>query len=336
MRCARLLLVVTVLLLLAAGGLSAQDKIPLRVKFAPGQELRYSMTMTGVGGLAIAGPGAPAAPGDMFMDMALDLRQKTRSVDEAGVGEVEMLLDSLRSTVQMLGFEQAMELTEGHLRILLNDEVLFDSAQAQPGEANPLAALLGQGIIMRIDPTGKLVGLPQVELLKGLVPGMADLDIDKLLAMGKGDLPSEAVAVGDTWEVVQSIPFVKVEGNEPPAVKTTYKLEKLEQVQGRQCAKIAGTTEMHVTGMAFPPLPMLMGPVQGKTTMDVREMGFKVQQTRWFDYENGLDVKTTWDMSMNMDFHQTMEFEQEGKPQKMQMDLKMEGMELMGDMVLKP
>lgn len=335
MRQVRTPLVIGAVALVVAGRLAAQDKIALQQKFTPEQELAYAISMTGVGGMEVTGAPGGNGVGDIFMDVFLDMRQRTRSVDEEGIGEVALFLDHLRSTVQAFGMDQVFELEQGHVRMRVNDQVVFDSAEAEPGEGNPFAwlAFLDQGIVMRIDATGKLVALPQFALLKNLIPGMEDFDIEKLLAMGRGDFPTHPVAVGDTWEVVQPIPFFKVGGEEPPAVKTVHTLEALEQVQGRECAKITSVTELRAGGMSLQ-VPRLMGPPQVKVQVELRALEMEQQQTRWFDHQNGLDVKAFWDMSISIELEQTLEFTQEGEEKKVEMELKLENLDLMGEMEL--
>ncbi|MFQ6133655.1 MAG: hypothetical protein ACE5R4_16560 [Armatimonadota bacterium] len=335
MRCVRLPLAVTIVTALAVGALAAQEKIALQQKFKPGLELLYAFTMTGVGGMDIRGPGAPQGATDYFIDMGIDIRQKHRSVDENGVGEIELSLDRMQMNQQMAGMDQAIELEDGQLRVLVNGEVMFDTADPEAGQDNPLALLVGQSLVLRIDPTGKLVGLPQLPLLKKLVPGIGDIDVEKLLEMGKGDLPPEPVAVGETWEVDQPIPFITTAEGTPPVQKTVCKLEGLEQVLGRNCARITSTTELDAAGTSMPmPSPMPMGPANAKVSIDMRGMEFNFMQTRWFDYENGIDVKLTMDMEMSMDIGETIEFEQDGKQQKIELDIKIEGLEMIGEMVL--
>ncbi|MGD8238518.1 MAG: hypothetical protein PVH68_08210, partial [Armatimonadota bacterium] len=238
----------------------AQEQYALQMEYVAGEQSVTGITFTGIGTISLDLPGGPAEPGDLWINGRLDLREEVTSVDDGGVAEVEWTLGALTTEYQMLGMTLKITLEEGQVQVLMNDRVVFDSLDAEQAKRNPILALIGQGLTVRADTTGRIVGMPQLELLlKAMMP---DSDLTGTLQQGTGPLPPAPVRVGDTWEERHVWPYGVPEDTERPVFITRHTFEALEPVGGHECARIpwAGRADVENEGMA---LPAFVGPLLG-------------------------------------------------------------------------
>ncbi|MGD8240980.1 MAG: hypothetical protein PVH68_20680, partial [Armatimonadota bacterium] len=192
----------------------AQDQYALQMKYTVGEQRPMRVMLTGIGSLAVDAPGAPNKPSDLWMNATVELSQETKAVDARGVADVEWRLGSLDAELQVMGMRQHFTVEDGHLQMMVNDQLVFDSLDPEQAKQNPMFALLGQGFLIKQDATGKVVGMPQFELL--LAMAMPGTDLKAAFEQSTGPLPPGPVRVGDTWEERQVWPYGVPEGMERP------------------------------------------------------------------------------------------------------------------------
>ncbi len=337
---------VGILLVCAVGAAQDDDQgILLRYKYQPGQELRYGVSGTAEGLMRIDGiPDAPP-PQDLWMEGSVTVDMETQSVDEEGVGQLRLTVHDAFAKMQVFGEVVECQLQDGRLIITQGGEVQLDTANPPADEgddeaANPMFGAPGfrqlldlvmeNGLIVQLAPDGRLVGLPQLVLLpdelKNAIPG---LDIDRLLEHSQASFPAHPVKVGGTWEVREPMLLPGgAEGDLPEAV-TTYTLAAIEEIEGRQCARIVGTASMDLAGVGG--LPTMMGPFGPPGAaggLELRTAQFSVQQTDHFDYERGLTLRSTVDVKAELDIHQDMTVPTPNGEVNVSMDIGIQGFKL--------
>lgn len=295
---------VVLLGLLSAPGI-AQEQFALQMKYTAGEQRPMRVTFTGIGTLTIEGPGAPNQPTDLWMNGDIELAQEIKSVDERGTGDIEMKLTKFDAQVQFMGMRQDIVVEDDRVLVMMNDKVVFDSLDPEQAKKNPMLELIGQGFIVRQDRTGKIVGLPQLELiLKMMLP---DSDFQGAMERSTGPLPAGLVKVGDTWEERQVWPYGAPEGEEPPAFVTLHKFAEVVNVAGHKCAKITSTSNINLADVSLP-MPTLMPGMggQGPTQMSlvINKMVMDLASTGHFDIERGVPLSADSALTLNMEMTQ--------------------------------
>jgi len=309
--------------MLVAAGLSiiaalAQEQYALQMKFAAGEQWPTHITVTGVGMLTVAGPGGPNQSSDLWMNAEIDLSQEVKSVDERGTAEIATRLEAVDAEMQFMGMRQNIVVTDGQFQIMVNDQIVFDSLDPDQAKENPMVAFLGQAFILKQDTTGKIVGLPQIELMLKMM--MPDSDLKTAIEQSTGPLPPGPVKLGDTWEERQVWPYAVPEGTERPVFVTRHTFAELADMAGHQCAKIASASNLNIADVATS-MPMLMmggGGAQGPGQMSIvlNKMTMDLTGTQYFDIERGLSLKADATLTLNMAMQQKIKLpEQPPQPQ---------------------
>jgi hypothetical protein len=277
----------------------APEQYALQMKYAVGEQRSMRVMLTAIGSLAAGPPGDLGEPSDLWMNGTAELSQEVKAVDTGGTADVEWRLGSLDAEVQLMGMRQHYAVEDGHLQMMVNDQLVFDSLDPAQAKNNPMLALLGQGVIVRQDRTGKVVGMPQFELLLAMM--MPEADLKEAFEQGTGPLPPGPVKVGDTWEERQVWPYGIPEGTERPVFITRHTFEGLEPMGGRECAKIASASSIDMRDVRMdPPMFALGSQPGGAQTLGATINAVVVDTiaTHYFDIERGTTLK--WDSSVTV------------------------------------
>ncbi len=285
---------------------AAQEQFALQMKYVPGDRHIMHVTVTGVGTFMVQAPGAPNQPSDLWMNADVEIAQEIKSVDERGTAQTEVTLNKLDAEIQFMGMRQTVIVEDGHLVATMNDQVVLDSLDPEQAKKNPMLAMIGQGFILQMDRTGKMVGMPQFELLLKMM--MPDADIRAAMERSTGPLPPGPVKVGDTWEERQVWPYGAPEGQEPPTFVTLHKFAELVDVAGHQCARITSTSNIDIADVALP-VPTVMPPGAGAVQdmrMVINKMVVDITGGQHFDIGRGLTLNADGTVTLDLDMTQWM------------------------------
>jgi hypothetical protein len=325
------------LVLAACVNAVAQQAYTLERKYKAGDVQTYQVTATGAGTMSVTSNApegqqgvAMMPPGDLWVDVKLDMSQEVKSVDPEGVAEIVLRFPSLDASVQFPGMSQDITVQQDHVRLSMNGQVVFDSA-AQANQ--PMAQVFGfltEGIVMKTDKRGRVLDLPQLGMLANMMP--QGFDMKSALSMSTGDLPDHPVRVGDTWDQTQAMPFAGAEGKEAPKLITHYKLEGIESVHGRECAKIHMSMDSGIDTpwkMNMPSGAMLGAPGPapgGEVTLE--KLAANVDGTHYVELATGLPVTTKMKVKLDEHIRQKMTVQQGDQKQDLDFTVKLEGLDL--------
>jgi hypothetical protein len=285
---------------------TAQEQYALQMKYVPGDQHIMHVNMTGVGTLMVEAPGAPNTPSDLWMNADVEIAQEINSVDERGTAQTAFTLKKLDAEIQVMGMRQVFTVEDGHMVMSVNDQVVLDSLDPEQTKKNPMLAMLGQSFIIQMDRTGKVIGMPQFELvIQMMMPGT---DLRAAFEKSTGPLPPGPVKIGDTWEERQVWPYGAPEGQEPPTFTTLHTFSELADVAGHQCANIASTSNIDITDVELPVPTMMMMPGTGVQDMRmvINKMVMDMAGDQNFDIERGLALNANGTITLNLDMTQWM------------------------------
>ncbi|MFQ6097627.1 MAG: hypothetical protein ACE5O2_07860, partial [Armatimonadota bacterium] len=216
-----------------------QGPVLLQQKFPLGQEVAYRLVATGMASIqrdAPEGVGFPA--GDLQLDVSAEY---TRRVEALGEGWAELAVRLQRASLKAdllagpFQMQFTLALPEGDMRVLFNG--VPAPQEEKPEDIEPLLALIRMPLLVRMDPSGRVVRLPQLDILSLMAPS---LDFAAMQAGSTGFLPTEPVSVGDTWQQKQALPIAlpAPDGTRQRELVIDYVLKELTKKDGRDVAHI--------------------------------------------------------------------------------------------------
>ncbi len=197
------------LLAIASG---QEKKVNLMPKWQVGKKYVLSQDMVTVTQLPM-----PNAGGEQEMTMKMDMEISVTQPDP-GEKRVAMAFTGMKMTMDMAG--QKMEIDA-----------------ANPEQAAMFGDVLKIAPVFFYDNEDQFVRMEGLEAqAAGPMAKMADPEMLKQIVNGSMEtMPQEPVAIGHQWEQEVAMP---VEGADGMAVKATYRFERMEMVDGIECAVV--------------------------------------------------------------------------------------------------
>ncbi len=228
----------------------AQEPVLLQRKFTLGQEVAYRLTVTGLAAIESDAPEGMGLPtGDAQLDLTAEFAQRVEALGQ-GWAELAVRLEqaSLDANLAAGAFEAEfhIKLPEGDVQVLFNGQPA--PQEEKPKDLEPLLALARLPILVRTDPAGRIVGLPQLDLLTVAAP---QLDLQAMQAASTGFLPTRPVSVGDAWKQRQALPLAlpAPDGTKQKEIVLDYALKELTKLEDRDVARIGVTGKFAVGDM---------------------------------------------------------------------------------------
>jgi len=248
---------------LCAGLALAQDAVKLEYKWKPGDTLRYELTAKGERKVSLTAEGdkaaSPAGPSSVEETLSADLACAVASVNPDGSADLSVKFTrfAYRADITAGTQKTKLELTAdgSAVKLTKNGQVIADASKPEASDLSKLKTLLADPVKMRLARTGKLVSLEPVEAVKEL--GGQALDCAALAKNSQPELSDKPVKPGDSWKLEQSLLLPNVA---KPKLTATNAFEKVEQVGGSKCARIAvsgkatadaGAGELNLAGRAL-------------------------------------------------------------------------------------
>jgi hypothetical protein len=287
----RSVVTIAVLLTLSVLATQAQDKVLLRHKFTPDERLTYAMDAGGDVSMVVTDKATgKTQPFQFQMKMRMGVSQETKSVDNAGVGEVNMQYGTMAMDMTLPGMGQM------HVDLDPAQGTMTMGGKAQPLPA-PLTAMLSQGITMKITPQGKVESIQGGEGLQKVLEqaGMRGMDLQQMTQQNEISFPEQPVGPGDTW--VQKVKMPLPGAGVAQEMTTTYRFEGFEDFEGRKCAKLAATMSLPLAPGSTVEMPT---PGQENLKVTLSDMSLDGKGDVLFDPEAGKLVHSGAALTMSM------------------------------------
>lgn len=296
------------IVLTAPAAVRAQEPVSLQHKFTLGQEAAYRLTATGLASIeSDAPPGMGLPGGDLQLDIDVEFTERVEALGEGWAELAVQLQQASLSAFLLAGafqVELQARLPEGDVEVLINGQLA--PQEEEPNDIEPLLALAGMPLLVRTDATGRVVRLPQLDLLAVLSPL---LDFQTMQADSTGFLPSQPVSVGDAWQQRQALPLAlpTPDGTEQREVVADYVLKELTQVDGRDVARIGMNGKFALGDMRrfrWPgqPEPKPKEGEEEKEPAGLESLDTEVSGDIYFDWREGLVAGAELAVSANLSF----------------------------------
>jgi hypothetical protein len=273
-----------VLLLLAwvsGSALAADEAVPIAFKYAQGDMLRYDVSFSGVGNLAVPGVDSTS----VGMQGSCGVSQSVLKVDEDGTAVLETLLPRADMTVTVKDQQARFSYADGRLRWFTNGQ-----EQTPPQMDLSKAPLLQAPLNITTKPDGTVtsIGFSNTEFLEMLakaVPGMPVGLLGQNLPMTNSSpiLPSAPVKVGETWTRTDKLPIGTGQYMDVTMKRT---LESVTKQGGLEIAKIMGSGEAKFRGN-----PKISAPGGQKMDISIGELKETFGSTEFFNLGTGRLVR---------------------------------------------
>ena len=301
-------LTAAVVLLAAPVVARAQEPVSLQCKFALGQETTYRLTATGLASIetdAPPGDGIPA--GDIQFDINADFAERVDALGE-GWGELAVRLKQASLSANLASgmgqIEFHLKLPEAQIEVLVNGQLM--PQEQKPQDMRPILALMEMPILVRVDATGRVVRLPQLDLLRLMSPL---LNLDAMQAGSTGYLPPQPVRAGDRWQQKQMLPVAlpAPDGTQQSEIVIDHVLRELTKLGARDVAVIGTQWQLALGDMrnfrfpGQPEQPPKEGE-EGREPAGLEGADFAVAGDLYFDWNAGRMVRADLNVKGNLSF----------------------------------
>ncbi len=284
LRIGRLFALASMLVCLAAAAATAQDAVPLALKYSVGDVLEYEVTLSGSGGLrAPDGQFSPAGvKGNLWVTMTV------AEVKPDGSARVQLLIP--RADLQVNVGEQRGRFSyeNGNMRWFSNGR-----EQAPPDADLSKMPILSVPVEFVAAANGRILdvimpNVPGMTNLQQVAPG---LGAPQMRNVGDAIFPDAPVKVGETWrKYAQVAPFGP--SMPPITVSSSRTLDSVSNEGGVQLARISGYVESR-----FRSNPVTVSPGGTTMTVAVPDLRETVTSTEFFDIGAGRLVRGEYDLS---------------------------------------
>lgn len=280
---------VLLLIAWASSAVGAQEAVPIAFKFAPGEVLRYDISVSGVGNLSV--PGAEST--SVAMQGSFGLAQSVLEVTQEGSAVLETLLPRADLVVTIKDQQAKFSFAEGKLRWFTNGK-----EQTPPQVDLSKAPLLQSPLRITTKPDGSVtnIGFTNTELLELLaksVPGMPSGGLGHNLPLANSSpiLPSAPVKVGETWSRAEKVPLGPGQYLDCSLNRT---LDSVTKQGGLEIAKIVGSGEARFRGN-----PKLTVPGGQPMELSIEELRQSFGSTEFFNVSTGRLIRGDYEARLN-------------------------------------
>jgi hypothetical protein len=298
----------------------AQESLLLRLKFSPGEVMRYRIfaDAQGVVRMNIPMPSQSPIPPELPVRVVIQGVgiAKVLRLDAAKAARLRVGGDDLTMTTQFMGQSFTMKVKGGKYSLTQNGKpVQAGKAPLMPkGTRIPF---IQEPLEVKVGPRGEVldIAIPSMGNLAALMPGMTMQQMlkDQIL------LPEEPLVVGQTWSAdrTQNLPGTTT----PVTYGIRMALEKIETWEGKRqvgALRIESVTtvrDMDLSKFAGAQMPQGQPSVAGTMSME-QQLGGNML----FDATRGLMMRFDFQASQEMSMHSSVTVPQKGT-QNMSMDM---------------
>jgi len=278
------------------------ESVLLRLKFTPGETMRYRIFADAEGVMSADIPMPPEAQGMMPGQMPLRMvfqgegLAKVLGVDEAGAARLRVIADNLSATMELFGQKMTMSVKGGKFSVTEGGKLPM-----LPGGAK--IPFLQEPIEVKVGPRGEVLDfvIPGMDLA-AMMPGMSMKDMlqEQIL------LPEDPLTVGQLWNDSRTITFPG--STTPMTYDTKMVVNRIENWAGdRKVAniRVEAMTSGHDIDFSqmVPPQAQQQGgpPVSGTMNIDQQLAG-----TMLFDATRGIVIRFDFQMNQQMNMASTV------------------------------
>jgi hypothetical protein len=288
-RLALALLVCSVPLCNAA--LSAEPAVPLVLKFAAGDVLRYEVSFSGGGGVTV--PGSEVSV--VGLQGTLSVVQKVVEVLPDGSGRLETTIPHVQVDVTIGQDKASFTFADGKLRWFANGK------EAAPPDETALRnlPLLMAPVVVTVAPNGRTTGLSLADpqLLSQLSQALPGLDLSKTVPADAPVFPDTPVSVGESWR--QNTQYLPLGPQMPVTVSISRTLDSYTEQAGMGVAKISSFADARVQGTGELAAP-------GGFGVSVPELRQTITSTEFFNATKGQLLRGDYDIGFHAGFAVTL------------------------------
>ena len=311
-----------------------QESVLLRLKFAPGETMRYRVYAKADGLVRMDMPipiPMPEAqmPGQVPVDMVIqgEGAAKVLRVDEAGAGRLSIKADSMSLKMNMFGQKLEMSLKGGKY-VVKQDGEQVEAGKIPLAPAGEKIPFVQEPIEVKLSPRGQVLDLVIPGLEEVMATMMQGLSLEDLMKQ-QVLLPEEPLTVGQTWgeSKTEMVPGL----NAPVTYDVKATLRQIEAWSGeRKIAnlRVEATTsahdidlsqmmqmplEMQQGGEGMPPMPQMAG------TMSIDQ---QLAGTMLFDATRGILIRFDFQVDQQMSMRSTTAMPEQGEL-TMSMDMRL-------------
>lgn len=284
-RTARPLLLVVLVCLAGQTVAAADDAVPLAFKFAPGDVLRYDVTLSGSGGFN--GPDGAVSP--IGLRGTLSILQTVTEVLPDGSGRIETRVPSGEVTINLADEQVRFSYANGTVRWFANGK---ESSPPQ-GDLSKIP-LIGTPVVYTMAPNGRVsdVSVADPELLGQMAQSFPGLNFAPTQSISGTVFPADPVRVGETWR--DAVYLSPLGPQLPITVTVSRTLQSFDEAGGIGLARIVGFAEASYRGGAAP-----LAPTQD-VSISIPTIRQTVTSTEFFNTTSGRLVRGDYDLAFSV------------------------------------
>ena len=267
--------------------LCAEPSVPLALKFAAGDVLRYEVSFSGGGGVTV--PGSEVSV--VGLQGTLSVVQKVAEVLPDGSGRLETTIPGVQVDVTIGRDKASFAFADGKLRWFANGK------EAAPPEEAALKnlPLLMAPVVVTVTPNGRTTGLSLADpqLLSQLSQALPGLDLSRTVEANAPVFPDTPVSVGETWR--QNMQYSPLGPQMPVTVSISRTLDSYTEQAGMGVAKISSFADARVRGTGELAAP-------GGFGVSIPELRQTITSTEFFNATKGQLLRGDYDIGFHAGF----------------------------------
>jgi len=220
-----------------------------------------------------------------------------------------MTIPSVILNIDTMGQKIKLFINENGMSMAMNGET-----QSIPMGNIEQMPLFGSPMKITMSKTGKVTGFDMAGL-ESLTKMLGNMDFSQMLKANQNEFPDHPIKVGESWSTTVKIPMPGMQSDDPMVAKTVYKLEAIEDQEGKKIARLATKTTASIKNLNLSGIQPQGAP---QMNMSIDEISQNMTGHSWFSLTDGRLNKA----DMNVTMKEVMSFDTPQGKQKVTTDMK--------------